>query len=66
MLWMGQKLNVMKTFVNYGHKEFYDSGTCGQSYKTFYKRNITFHNKFVPGKLFQAGLMFADEARSLP
>jgi hypothetical protein len=66
MLAWDENSRLLQTFVNYEHKEFYDSGTCGQYYKTFYKRNITFHNKFVPGKLFQVGLMFADEARSLP
>ncbi len=32
--------SLVRKFVNYGHKKFYYTGTGGQSYKTFYGRNL--------------------------
>ncbi len=66
----GTNSSLLRIFVNYGREKFYNIGPWVECNISFYVRNLRIfvgsQRVFVPGKLFQPGLMFQSKARGLP
>jgi hypothetical protein len=62
---MDKHSSLLRTFVNYSRKKFYNIGPWNQRNKTFYGRNFLMF-LFVPGRPFQPSLTFVSDFRAYP